>query len=77
MDDTVKLETVADIREAFGVLAAELVSLKAAQEATTKLVQAMDTRVRALTGLIDHHHAVLTKIAGLPPRPKGDVFNVN
>ena len=37
-----------------------------------ELVQAMDTRIKALTALVDHHHQVLTKLAGLPPRPAGD-----
>ena len=37
-----------------------------------ELVRGMDTRIRALTALVDHHHEVLTKLAGLPPRPKGD-----
>jgi hypothetical protein len=76
MDETVKLETAEDFREAVAVLAQELVSLREMQATTAKLVQAMDARIRALTGLIDHHHAVLTKIAGLPPRPKRD-FHVN
>jgi hypothetical protein len=71
-DKAVNLDTPEAIREAIAVLAAELVSLKEMQVATTKLVQAMDTRIRALTSLIDYHHTVLTKIAGLPPRPKGD-----
>jgi hypothetical protein len=78
MDGTaVKLESADELREAIGVLAAELVNLKQVQEAQGKLVQAMDTRIRAVTGLIDHHHDILTKLAGLPPRQKGDVFNVN
>ena len=37
-----------------------------------QIVQGMDARIRLLTGLVDHHHEVLTKLAGLPPRPKGD-----
>jgi hypothetical protein len=75
-DGTVKLETPEQIREAIGVLARELVNLKEVQTAQGKLVEAMDPRIRALTALLDHHHAVLTKLAGLPPRPKGDP-NVN
>jgi hypothetical protein len=71
-DIAVKLESADGLREAIGVLAAELVNLKEVQEAQGELLKAMDTRVRTLTGLLDHHHEVLTKVAGLPPRPKGD-----
>jgi hypothetical protein len=71
-EKVVKLETPAQIREAIGVLAAEVVSLREMQTATAQLVQAMDPRIRALTALLDHHHEVLTKIAGLPQRTKGD-----
>jgi hypothetical protein len=71
-ETVVKLETAEEFREAIGVLAAELVSLKEMQVATAKLVQAMDPRIRALTALLDHHHEVLTKLAGLPPKPMGD-----
>jgi hypothetical protein len=71
-DETVKLETQEQIREAIGLLASELVNLREMQVATAQLVQAMDPRIRALTALLDHHHEVLTKVAGLPPRPKGD-----
>jgi hypothetical protein len=66
------LENAEQFREAVGVLATELVSLKEMQMATAKLVEGMDARIKALTALIDHHHEVLTKVAGLPPRPKGD-----
>jgi hypothetical protein len=71
MTEAAKLETPEHFREAVAVLAAELVSLREMQQGTAMLVQMMDTRIRALTGLIDHHHAVLTKIGGLPPRSKG------
>jgi hypothetical protein len=76
MENEAKLESPEQTREAIGVLATELVNLKELQVATAKLVEAMDPRIRALTVLLDHHHAVLTKVAGLPPRPKGDP-NVN
>jgi hypothetical protein len=71
-NETPKLETPEQLREAIGLLASELVKLRELQVATAKLVEAMDTRIRALTALVDHHHTVLTKFAGLPPRPKRD-----
>lgn len=70
------LETTEQFSEAIGTLAQGEVELEARVKALTELVHAMDTRIKALTGLLDHHHAVLTKIAGLPPRPKGHL-NVN
>ena len=71
-NETPKLETPEEFREAVSVLARELVSLRELQVATAQLVQAIDPRIRALTALVDHHHKLLTKIAGLPPRPKED-----
>jgi hypothetical protein len=71
-NETATLATPEQIREAIGVLAAELVNLREMQTATAKLVQGMDTRIKAMTGLVDHHHTILTKLAGLPPRPKRD-----
>jgi hypothetical protein len=73
----VKLETPEDFREAVGTLAQGQVELVARVTALTQLVQAMDTRLKALTGLVDHDHAVLTKMAGLPSRQKEDDFNAN
>jgi hypothetical protein len=75
-NETAKLETPEEIREAIGLLARELVNLKDVQTVQGKLLTAMDPRIRALTALVDHDHEVLTKLAGLPPRPKGDP-NVN
>jgi hypothetical protein len=74
-DETAKLDTPEAIREALGVLATELLNLREMELATARLVQGMDARIKALTGLVDHDHAVLSKLAGLPPRTKG--FNVN
>jgi hypothetical protein len=37
-----------------------------------ELVRGMDLKVKALVALVDHHHEVLTKLAGLPPRPTED-----
>jgi hypothetical protein len=67
----VKLETVEDIREAFGVLAAELLSLREMEVATARLAQGMDARIKLLTALVDHLHGVLGKHGMVPPRPKG------
>jgi hypothetical protein len=71
-----KIETPEDIREAFGVLAAELVNLKAVQEAQGKLLEGMDTRMVLITKLVDRLRAVLEAHGMVPPRPKG-VSNVN
>ena len=54
------------------MLAAEVVRLAEVQQAQGKLIVNMDQRIKALTALIDHHHDVLTNLAGLSPRPKGD-----
>jgi hypothetical protein len=45
------------------------VSLKEMQVAQGRLLQAIDQRVGMLTKLMDLDHAVLEKLAGLPPRP--------
>jgi DNA anti-recombination protein RmuC len=66
------LENAEQFSEAIGTLAQGEVELEARVKALTGLVQAMDQRLKALTALLDHHHTILTKIAGLPPRPKGD-----
>jgi hypothetical protein len=75
-NETAKIETPEQIREAVGLLAAEVVRAEEVTKALGTLTAAMDLRIRALTALVDHHHEVLTKLAGLPPRPKGDP-NVN
>jgi hypothetical protein len=59
------LETIWDLRS-------EIAQLKEVQAAQGKLLVGMDSRIKALTALVDHHHTILTKVAGLPPRPKGD-----
>jgi hypothetical protein len=71
-ETVVKLETAEQIREAIGVLARELVSLKEMQVAQGGLLQAIDQRVKMLTALIDHDHNVLEKLGMVPPRPNGD-----
>ena len=53
-------------------LEAELADMRGILKRLGLVVEGMDARLRAQQTLIDLDHAVLTKIAGLPPRPKGD-----
>jgi hypothetical protein len=72
----VKLETPEDLREAFGVLAAELLNLREMELGTAKLAQGMDARIKLLTALVDSLRSVLERHGLVPPRPTGDL-NVN
>lgn len=65
-----RIETAEDLER---IVAAQTAAIKAMGE----LVKGMDLRIKALTALVDHHHQVLTKLAGLPPRPEGDHPLVN
>jgi hypothetical protein len=60
------------LRDGIDVLARHQVELETVVKSMGELCKAMDLRIRALTGLVDYHHELLTKLAGLPPRPKGD-----
>ena len=70
-DETVT--TPEDFREAVGVLAAELVNMKAVQEAQGKLLQGMDQRIKLLTALVDADHRALQAHGMVPPPQKGCV----
>ena len=69
----VKLETIEQLREAIGVLAREVLSVKSIPLATEKLVRGMDARIRTLTRLVDHLHNILEKNGMVPPLPTGGV----
>lgn len=71
-----KLKTMEQVQEALGVLAAEVVRLSEGQAATATLVQKMHGRVKLLTRLLDHLHAILERHGLVPPRPK-EGFDVN
>ena len=51
----ITLETPEELREAIGVLAAEIVRLKEVIEANGELLKLMDIRITTLTKLIDSH----------------------
>lgn len=70
MENETKLETFEQVQDAIGVLAAEVVRLGEVQQAQGKLIMNIDARIKALTALIDHLHDALTKLAGLPQRPR-------
>jgi hypothetical protein len=72
-----ELQTPEEFREAVGALAGEIVRMSDVLKAQGELLQGMDLRIKALTALVDHHHQVLTKLAGLPPRPKEEVSRAN
>ena len=75
MENETKLETFEQVQDAIGVLAAEVVRLGEVQQAQGKLIMNIDARIKALTALIDHLHDALTKLSGLPQRPR--CFDVN
>ena len=66
----VQLETLEQISEAIGAFALEITRQHDVIEAMGELVKAMDARIKMVTVLVDYDHEVLTKLVGLPPRPK-------
>jgi hypothetical protein len=74
-----RIETVDDLMEVVGKQneaifgLGELVRLQDAQIKTQDAqIKDQDTRIKALVALVDYDHQVLSKLAGLPPRPKKD-----
>jgi hypothetical protein len=71
-----KLDTIEQLSEAVGVLAAEVVRLNDVLLGTGRLAQGMDARITLLTKLVDQLRSILEKHGLVPPLPIGDL-NVN